>query len=108
MSNPYESPTVGSSAVRRYLWCTVIIAMWCLSAGIAGFLLGMFVYAVLPGFERLHDSPWWQVALVFGGAAALITFPLGVRRTANLNRRLGELYARRAELQDELRRRGRA
>jgi len=107
--NPYESPRF-VSAPKRWLWCTFIIAMWMISAGIAGFAIGLICYHI-PGFERLRVSPAWQVGAAFAAGAALITFPLGVRRTARLNQRLSDVYARRAQLQreleDELRARGR-
>ena len=107
--NPHESPRY-TSAPKRWLWCLFIIAFWMFSAALAGFAIGLICY-YMPGFERLRTSPQWQVALVFAAGAALITFPLGVRRTARLNRRLGDVYARRAQLQkeleDELRARGR-
>lgn len=100
MLNPYESPRF-SSAPKRWLWCTFIIALWVISAGIAGFAIGLICY-YMPGFERLRLSPAWQVAAMFAAGAALLTFPLGVRRTARLNQRLGDVYARRAQLQQEL------
>lgn len=100
LMNPYESPRF-ASAPKRWLWCTFIIALWMISAGIAGFAIGLMCY-YMPGFERLRVSPAWQVGVMFAAGAALITFPLGVRRTARLNERLSDVYARRAQLQKEL------
>jgi MFS family permease len=100
VTNPYESPRF-VAAPKRWLWCTFIIAFWMFSAAMAGFVVGWFCYYI-PGFERVRQSPQWQVAAVFAAGAALITFPLGVRRTARLNQRLSDVYARRAELTRQL------
>ncbi|MDX1961869.1 MAG: hypothetical protein SFX18_01870 [Pirellulales bacterium] len=107
MQNPYESPQVTSDRPRRWLMVTVILFLWCVSAAIGGFLLGMTVYFLIPGFAPLRQSPWWQVAGTFAIGGIVLALPIGWQRTARLNRKLHDIHHRRQELLDQLRKSGR-
>ncbi len=95
--------------MRRWYLVTVIIVLWCLSAGIGGFFLGRLIYFAVEQldsrgyvtFTTVLQSPWWQFSTFLSLFAMAIAFPWGWARTKKLNSRLKDIYDRRESLLDE-------